>query len=272
MRRLPGRPYPDISPGVTFRGEIKMKSLINMKKIATIAVFVLLCGLAVTASGAMSWGFSSFYGNPNSPKILLPENSYHVSLPLVSTGPKTTILLLKSDNTELLNTQLQTVQVPVSPDSYTVTLLPVNSQSLIKGFSWKPAFPLYSDTNGIFSYTPVSPVIIPANTISPAQTSSGSGLGGLIILGQQGKYLINMKSNFYDASQMLYDGLWHQVGVTPRYWYNMFLPGSYTVQLVDKDTGNVAYCETVMVNPGMNTTIKAVYTACPFSNNCPDCC
>jgi hypothetical protein len=242
-----------------------MKSMKYMRKIAIMMACILIFGLAVT-------GVSGATNGTGMPKILLPENSFHVTLPLVSSGSTTNILILKSDKTELMNTQLQIIQVPVSPESYSVTLLPISTKSLIKGFSWLPALPQSTGSGTTTSYTPVAPVTIPANDISATQAGSGSGLGGLIILGPDGKYTISMRSNFYDPSQLLYNGMWHVVGVTPRYWYNMFLPGSYTIQLANRTTGQVVYCETVTVNAGMNTTVQAGAGVCPFAASCPDCC
>lgn len=129
--------------------------------------------------------------------------------------------------------------------------------------------PYYRKTS---SYSPVSyygyqttvPVTYPTITPVPEQSYSNSTLGGLVIRGPEGDW-INMRSNFYNPSMVIYDGRWHyHVGTLPAYWENMALPGSYSIQIANKDTGLVYYCETVMVYPGQTTYVQVYNTMCPI--------
>jgi hypothetical protein len=105
--------------------------------------------------------------------------------------------------------------------------------------------------------------------VSTVTGTSGSSLGGFVILGHEGDW-ISMRSNFYNPSMGIYDGRWHiDVGTTPAYWENMALPGSYTIKIArDKDLNGVYYCETVTVLPGQTTVIQAGSGICPLCSVC----
>jgi hypothetical protein len=126
--------------------------------------------------------------------------------------------------------------------------------------------------NGISSRPKFTlPVYYPTITPVPEQQNTGtssSQLGGIIIRGTEGDW-INMRSNFYNSSQILYDGRWHyHVGSIPVYWENMLLPGSYTLQIANKDTNTGYYCETVTVLPGQTVVLDVIAGMCPFCSGC----
>jgi hypothetical protein len=101
------------------------------------------------------------------------------------------------------------------------------------------------------AYPSVTPVPEQPNGVTLVPGASGSSLGGIIIRGTEGN-LIDIRSNFYDPSEELYDGRWHyQVGIVPAYWENMLLPGSYTIRVSN------CYCETVTVAPGKTVVLDA---------------
>jgi hypothetical protein len=105
--------------------------------------------------------------------------------------------------------------------------------------------------------------------VSTASGTSGSAMGGLVILGYEGDW-ISIRSNFYNPSMGIYDGRWHiDVGTTPAYWENVVLPGSYTIKIArDTDLDGVYYCETVTVLAGQITTIQAGSGICPLCSDC----
>ncbi len=91
-----------------------------------------------------------------------------------------------------------------------------------------------------YGYKITQPVYYPSVTPVPEQGigvisvpgSSNSTLGGLIIRGNQDGDWISLRSNFYNPSKEIYNGRWQiDVGVTPAYWENMILPGSYTIKI-----------------------------------------
>jgi hypothetical protein len=124
----------------------------------------------------------------------------------------------------------------------------------------------YSTTNNSRQRFTI-PITYPAITPVPEQASS-SLPGGIIIQGTEGDW-INMRSNFYNSTQTLYDGRWHyHVGTIPAYWENMFVPGSYTIQVANKATDTVYYCETVTVSPGQTVTLQVMPGMCPFCTSC----
>jgi hypothetical protein len=130
--------------------------------------------------------------------------------------------------------------------------------------------PTLSTVPLISSITFTIPTTIPVVIPTPNQTTSEKG--SLVILGPGGAqgYIINMKSNFYNPQAILgADGLWHSgMGVTPEYWMNLFPPGSYSIQIVDPNTGNSVYCTTVTIVPGQTTTVDPSSDPCPFSGCC----
>jgi hypothetical protein len=130
-----------------------------------------------------------------------------------------------------------------------------------------------SSTSGTYSRPKFTlPLYYPSITPVPEQQNTGtagSSLGGIIIRGTEGDW-INMRSNFYNSSQILYDGRWHyHVGSIPAYWENMMLPGSYTIQVANKATNSVYYCETVTVYPGQTVVLDVIAGMCAFS--CSSC-
>jgi len=136
-----------------------------------------------------------------------------------------------------------------------------------------------SSTTGTYSRPKFTlPLYYPSITPVPEQQNtgtSGSSLGGIIIRGTEGD-LINIRSNFYNSSQALYNGRWHyHVGSIPAYWENMMLPGSYTIQVANKATNSVYYCETVTVYPGQTVVLdvmSGISGMCPFScSSCSSC-
>lgn len=138
--------------------------------------------------------------------------------------------------------------------------------------SYNPIVRRNLSTTGIYSRPKFTlpldyPLIIPV----PEQKNTGtsdSPLGGIIIRGTEGDQ-INMRSNFYNSSQTLYDGRWHyNVGSIPVYWQNMMLPGSYTIQVANKGTNSVYYCETVTVYPGQTVVLDVIAGMCPFCSSC----
>ncbi|MEI6293434.1 MAG: hypothetical protein WCP36_07105 [Methanomicrobiales archaeon] len=118
----------------------------------------------------------------------------------------------------------------------------------------------------------IVPVIYPTIVPVPEQPSgvtlvpgtSNSSLGGIIIRGTEGDW-IDVRANFYNPSEILYDGRWHNhVGIVPVYWENMLLPGSYTIRVSN------CYCETVTVYPGQTVVIDVTCGGfCVF--DCPSC-
>jgi hypothetical protein len=151
---------------------------------------------------------------------------------------------------------------------------PATSFALIKPQANSPYFRklnAFSATN-YSTYLTTLPVSYPTITPVPEQGSSNSTLGGLIIRGVEDGDLINIRSNFFDASTGptgIYNGKWHyNYWTVPVYWENQVLPGSYTIQIANKDSGVVYYCETVTVSPGQTTVIQANNSLCPFCSSC----
>lgn len=225
-----------------------------------ISVFILI--LAVVAPAVTGSGNLVTITNP---KVLFPSSSaYRVTLPSQNQGVN--VLQLGSDQTELMNTRLSTLRVPVSPSSYSVTLLPINSQKLVKGNSYFSSLPMSSSS---IMYNATTPLVLDLPVITPVPENTSASLGGFIIRSPSEGDWINMRANFYDSSKPIYDGLWHyHVGMTPAYWENMALPGSYTIQIENKTTGQAYYCETVTVLPGKTTVIDVPLALCPFCSSC----
>lgn len=103
----------------------------------------------------------------------------------------------------------------------------------------------------------------------PTQVSSISSFGGLIIRGSADGDWISLRSNFYNPSGEIYDGRWHiDVGITPAYWENVVLPGSYTIRIAKNMGGQmgVYYDKTVTVVAGQTTVIgcNPDFGYCPF--------
>lgn len=125
----------------------------------------------------------------------------------------------------------------------------------------------YSNTRPRYTKPKFSgPLIYPSIVPVPEQPTSASNstLGGIIIRGTEGDW-IDVRANFYNPSELLYDGRWHNhVGTVPVYWENMLLPGSYTIRVSN------CYCETVTVSPGQTVIIDVTCAGmCVF--DCPSC-
>ncbi|MDD1719532.1 MAG: PEGA domain-containing protein [Methanoregulaceae archaeon] len=101
----------------------------------------------------------------------------------------------------------------------------------------------------------------PTENTSATDTTS-STYGSLIIRSEPDGASISIRSNFFDPSDPLLDGKWHDhVGKTPAYWMNAVPPGSYTIAL--NRGGDGSWCTTVTVIAGQTTEINGM-PMCPF--------
>ncbi|MEI7433693.1 MAG: hypothetical protein WCJ93_05510 [Methanomicrobiales archaeon] len=162
------------------------------------------------------------------------------------------------------NDLLKAMPHPVYPVSFAIIKPQANAPYIRKIGSYNPV-PYYG-------YQVTLPVSYPTITPVPEQSSSNSKLGGLIIRGQSDGDLINIRSNFFDASTGptgIYNGKWHyNYWSVPVYWENQVLPGSYTIQIANKTSGVVYYSQTVTVLPGQTTVIPADGLGlCPFCSS-----
>lgn len=139
--------------------------------------------------------------------------------------------------------------------------------------SWSNYFTVKAGTTTQVDATliPMPPQIMPLPTVpTPVPTSSGgsSGYGSLVITSKPAGATVSLKSNFFDSSEWMLDGKWHDlIGVvTPVYWMNVMPPGSYSIALNRGKTGE--WCTTVTIRANETTTINGVATVCPFCGGC----
>jgi hypothetical protein len=225
---------------------------------------LMVCAAAASGSGSMGIGTVQW-----TPKIIKPVSYASFS---ASTG-------LSGSGTTSGGTQT-TVQSGVKASSavstyqsaYGVGILPLTSPWLTPGMT-SVTIPKWNTQSTVPTPTFTVPTLIPlAPTDTNQTTTTSSGKGSLVILGPGGAegYIINMKSNFYDPQAILgADGKWHSgMGVTPEYWMNLFPPGSYSIQIVNPNTGEPVYCTTVTIVAGQTTTVDPTSDPCPFSGCC----
>lgn len=230
-----------------------------------IAVCCLLL-FAASASGSGTSGLSSVQWTP---KILKPVPYITYSSGLIqsvqsgtgTSDTRTQSVVQSGDNAGSAGSTFQ--------DAYRVGILPLTSPWLTPGMS-SAKLPLWNSISTIPTSTFSIPAIIP---LAPTDTNqTGSGKGSLVILGPGGAqgYIINLKSNFYNPQAILgADGLWHYgMGRTPEYWMDLFPPGSYSVQIVDPNTGVPVYCTTITIVAGQTTTVDPSSNPCPFVGSC----
>lgn len=155
------------------------------------------------------------------------------------------------------------------PAFYTTIKPPSNASYFLKAGAYSPIANYGYKITLPVSYPSVMPVPEQGIGVKSVPGSSNSTLGGLIIRGNQDGDWISLRSNFYNPSKEIYNGRWQiDVGVTPAYWENMVLPGSYTIKIsAGPSQKGVYYCETVTVMAGQTTIIQA-NSLCPLCTSC----
>lgn len=149
----------------------------------------------------------------------------------------------------------------IKPSSNASYFKKAGAYTPIANYGYKITLPVY--------YPSVTPVPEQGIGVISVPGSSNSTLGGLIIRGNQDGDWISLRSNFYNPSKEIYNGRWQiDVGVTPAYWENMILPGSYTIKIAAGPMQKgLYYCETVTVMAGQTTIIQA-NSLCPLCSSC----
>ncbi len=237
----------------------------NIIVASTILALCCLLVCAASASGSNAQGTGTVQWTP---KIIKPVSyvSYSASTDLSGSGTSSGGTQATVQSGVKASSGVSTFQ-----SAYGVGILPLTSPWLTPGMT-SVTIPKWN-TQSVPSTTLTVPTFIPlAPTDTNKTTTTSSGKGSLVILGPGGAegYIINLKSNFYDPQAILgADGKWHSgMGVTPEYWMNLFPAGSYSMQLVDPNTGKVVYCTTFTIVAGQTTTIDPDSSLCPFSGCC----
>jgi hypothetical protein len=248
-----------------------MKTTRIQGKIVIAMTMLAICCLMVCAASASVSGSSGIGSVQWTPKVVkpVPYNAYYPGLiQSVQSGSSTSSGATQTSAQSGTNAA---ASGSASPSAYQVGILPLTSPWLTPGMS-SLKLPGWNTISTIPSQTFTIPTVVPLAPTDSNQTSTSSGKGSLVILGPGGAqgYIINMKSNFYDPQAILgADGKWHSgMGVTPEYWMNLFPPGSYSIQIVDPNTGDPVYCTTVTVVAGQTTTVDPSSDPCPFSGCC----
>jgi hypothetical protein len=248
-----------------------MKTTRIQGKIIIATTILAICCLMVCAAAASVSGSSGIGSVQWTPKIVkpVPYNTYYPGLiQSVQSGSSTSSGATQTGAQSGTNAA---ASGSASPSSYQVGILPLTSPWLTPGMS-SVKLPGWNTISTIPSQTFTIPTVVPLAPTDSNQTSTSSGKGSLVILGPGGAqgYIINLKSNFYNPQAILgADGTWHSgMGVTPEYWMNLFPPGSYSIQIVDPNTGDPVYCTTVTIVAGQTTTVDPSSDPCPFSGCC----
>lgn len=179
---------------------------------------------------------------------------------------------------------VKTVSPYAFPEFYTIIKPPSSTRYIYQTSSY--SLPSYN------AYRITAPVYYPTITPVPQQGagSSGSTLGGLIILGANEGDTIYIKSNFYNSTKSIYNGRWQIAGYTPAYWEDQVLPGSYSIKIAhgggnygrnynpspaeplvysSSQVGQIYYCETVTVVAGQTTVVDGdTGGLCAFGSCC----
>jgi len=233
---------------------------------STILALCCLMVCAASASGSSNTGIGTVQWTP---KIIKPVSysSYPAQTSQSGSGTTSAETQTTVQSGVKASTAVSTIQ-----SAYGVGILPLTSPWLTPGMT-SVTIPKWNTQSTVSTPTFTVPAFIPlAPTDTNKTTTTSSGKGSLVILGPGGAqgYIINLKSNFYDPQAILgADGKWHSgMGVTPEYWMNLFPPGSYSMQLVDPNTGKPVYCTTFTIVAGQTTTIDPDSSLCPFSGCC----
>ncbi|HTY15320.1 MAG TPA: hypothetical protein VMC42_06405 [Methanoregulaceae archaeon] len=246
-----------------------MKTTRKKGKIIIASAILALCCLmvcAASASGSSSPGTGTVQWTP---KIIKPVSYVSYSTQTGLSGSGTTS---GGTRTTVQSGVKASTAISAYQSAYGVGILPLTSPWLTPGMT-PVTIPKWNSQSAVPAPTFTLPALIPLAPTDTNQTATtSSGKGSLVILGPGGAqgYIINMKSNFYDPQAILgADGKWHSgMGVTPEYWMNLFPPGSYSIQIVDPNTGDPVYCTTVTIVAGQTTTVDPSSDPCPFSGCC----